>query len=173
MVVSTEVPQSSSFKSLIEEGGEKLVWISPTAPLTFRFTWQDIVFSGHLSGSGEAHRLLLLGDLGPLPFSAEDPGFRERLMELVRWNPDDRAKFVLEPKRQHIYMTIDDVIKGELSGVKMIATTVQCLYHIRPYFEIARDVGWKPPIEKEREQINYIEMLEKKSAPDAPSDPEE
>jgi len=163
MVVSTEVPQASSFSALIEEGGEKLVWIRPKAPLTFRFTWKDIVFSGHLSGSGEAHRLLILGDLGPLPFSAEDPGYRERLMELVRWQPEDHAKFVLEPKRQHIFMTIDDVINGELTSVRMIASTIQCLYHIRPYFEIARDVGWKPPLEKEREQINYLERIEKRS----------
>ncbi len=162
MTVSSDVPNNQGFEALIAEGDEKLVWVAPTAPLTFQFKWENVVFSGHISNGGENHRLLLLGDMGPLPFSAEDPSFRERLMKLVRWQPEkDHARFVLEPKRQHIYLMIDDVLQGELSGIQMIASTTQLLFHIRPYLELARDVGWKPVVERSDEVINFIDTPEK------------
>ena len=57
MTVSSDVLNSQGFEALIAEGGEKLVWIAPVAPLTFRFRWENVTFSGHLSNGGEDHRL--------------------------------------------------------------------------------------------------------------------
>ncbi|WP_025899155.1 hypothetical protein [Sneathiella glossodoripedis] len=148
--------QSASFNSLLEEGSEKLVWITPKAPLSFRFTWEKVQFTGKLSKTGSEHRLLLLGDMGPLPFSAEDPGFRERLLKLVSWKPAERIKFVMEPQRQRIYMMIDDIIKRELTGQILIASAVASLFHARPFMELAKEIGWQHPADDPKLSPNIV-----------------
>ncbi len=148
--------QNASFHTLLEEGSEKLVWITPKAPLSFRFHWEKVQFTGKLSKVGEEHRLLLLGDMGPLPFSAEDPGFRERLLKLVSWKPAERIKFVLEPHHQRIYMMIDDIIKRELSGQILVASAVASLFHARPFIQLAKEIGWQHPSDTPTEKPNII-----------------
>lgn len=148
--------QSGSFHNLIEEGSEKLVWLTPKAPLSFRFSWEKVQFTGKLSQIGDEHRLLLLGDMGPLPFSAQDPGFRDRLLKLVSWRPKERIKFVLEPERQRIYMMIDDIIKKELTSQCLIASAVASLFHARPFIELAKEIGWQHPSDEPRLRPNTI-----------------
>lgn len=148
--------QGGNFHNLIEEGSEKLVWLTPKAPLSFRFQWEKVQFTGKLSKSGDDHRLLLLGDMGPLPFSAEDPGFRDRLLKLLSWKPKERIKFVLEPERQRIYMMIDDIIKKELTSKCLIASAVASLFHAHPFIELAKEIGWQHPSEAPRLKPNTI-----------------
>ncbi len=156
----TATDKNGSFHNLITEGSEKLVWATPKAPLSFRFRWEKVQFTGKLNKVGEQHRLLLLGDMGPLPFSAENPGFRERLMKLVSWKPAERIKFVLEPERQRIYMMIDDVLNGDISGSRLVASAVKSLFHARPFIQLAKEIGWEHPADEPKLTPNVITRAE-------------
>ncbi|WP_206378296.1 hypothetical protein [Sneathiella limimaris] len=156
MSAENNMENADTFQELLNEGTEKLVWITPKAPLAFQFTWEKVQFTAKLSGSGDQHRFLLLGDMGPLPFSAEDPGFRERLLKLVSWKPEERIHFVLEPQRQRIYIMIDDILNGELTGTGLIASAVASLFHARPFIELAKEVGWRHPSEIPAPKPNVI-----------------
>lgn len=156
----TTPDKNGSFHSLIAESGEKLGWATPKAPLSFRFRWEKVQFSGKLSKIDEQHRLLLLGDMGPLPFSAENPDFRERLIKLVSWKPAERIKFVLEPEHQRIYMMIDDILNGEISGTGLLASAVKSLFHARPFIELAKEIGWEHPADEPRLNPNMISLAE-------------
>ncbi|OUR76750.1 hypothetical protein A9Q83_13360 [Alphaproteobacteria bacterium 46_93_T64] len=146
----------AKIEDLILEGSEKLVWLTPTAPLSFSFTWEKVIFTGKLTKVGEDHRLILLGDLGPLPFSAENPHYRERLLKLIAWQPEERMKFVLEPHHQRIYLMIDDILPKELTGILLIASVIASLFHVRPFVELAKEVGWQHPDQPPRPKINIV-----------------
>ncbi|GLQ07071.1 hypothetical protein [Sneathiella chinensis] len=144
--VHTEAALSGSFNTLLEESSEKLTWVTPTAPMSYHFVWEEIPFSAKLSKTGNGHRLIHLGYLGSLPFSAEHPQLRERLRGLLAWKDEkDHIRFVLEPKRQQIFLMIDDILEGELTGTRLIASSVKTLLNARPYMELAREVGWQRP----------------------------
>ena len=98
--------------------------------------------------------------MGPLPFSAENPGFRERLIKLVSWKPAERVKFVLEPERQRIYMMIDDVLNGDISGTNLVASAVKSLFHAHPFIQLAKEIGWEHPADEPRLNPNMISRAE-------------
>jgi len=147
---------SGSIDELIQEGDEKLVWLTPKAPLSFKFTWEKVLFTGKLDKIDDKHRLILLGDLGPLPFSAESPSFRERLISLIAWQPEERVKFVLEPHHQRVYLMIDDVLTKKISGKTLIASVVASLFHARPFIELAKEIGWQHPDQPPPPILNFV-----------------
>ncbi|GEM_PF-1837906 len=154
-----EAQNSSRFDTLISEGSEKLDWAIPKAPLSFRFTWEKLVFSAKLDKVDDHHRLRILGDLGPLPFSAEKPKFRERLLNLLAWDTEDeRVRFVLEPNRHEMFLMIDDRLDGELTGLKLITSAVMSLLHARPYIELAKEVGWQHPSDSIPKDFNVVPL---------------
>ena len=152
-----EAQNSSRFDTLIDEGSEKLDWAIPKAPLSFRFTWEKLVFSAKLDKEGNHHRLRMLGSLGPLPFSAEKPRFRERLLNLLAWDTEDeRVRFVLEPNRHQMFLMIDDQLDGEMSGLKLITSAITSLLHARPFIELAKEVGWQHPSDTTPRDFNTV-----------------
>ncbi|MEP5700429.1 MAG: hypothetical protein ABJN43_17525, partial [Sneathiella sp.] len=166
-----EPPANSRFDTLISEGSDKLDWASPKAPMSFRFTWEEMVFSAKLVELGTSHRLRMLGDLGSLPFSAEKPKYRERLLNLLAWETEDkRIRFVLEPVRHRIYLMIDDHIDTELTGLTLITSAVESLLHARAYIELAREVGWQHPQDKTPRNFNVIPEKPEPINEDAPMD---
>lgn len=144
-----------NLESLLQEGTDKLVWSMPKLPILFRFDWEQIQFSGRLNKLDDGHRLLLLGDLGPLPFTAEQPQYRERLLQLLAWDAKgERIKFVLEPTRHRIYLMIDDLLDQKITGQYLVSSTITSLLHARPFIELAREVGWQHPTDETPKDFN-------------------
>ncbi|MBL4740045.1 MAG: hypothetical protein JKY12_03575 [Sneathiella sp.] len=147
----------TDFDALIKEGIEKLVWATPKPPLSFRFSWEKVSFSAKLTKVGDKHRLVFLGNLGPLPYSAEDPDYRERLLMLLAWKPDEeRIRFVMDPIRHQIYLMIDDILEGDLTGTHVISSAITSLLLARPYLELAREIGWQHPTDTTPRNLNVI-----------------
>ncbi|MFT6559691.1 hypothetical protein [Sneathiella sp.] len=141
-----ELKTSTKFDNLIDEGSEKQIWVAPKAPLSFRFVWDRMHFSAKLDLIENNHRIRILGELGPLPYTAEKPNFRERLLHLVAWETGDpHIKFVLEPKRHHIYLMIDHLLEEDLTGLALLNSVVTSMLQVRPYIELAKEVGWQHP----------------------------
>ncbi|MBL4906325.1 MAG: hypothetical protein JKX94_02660, partial [Sneathiella sp.] len=112
--IQSEQQSGRNLEMLLKEGKDKLVWSMPSPPILFRFNWEKIQFSARFSRLDEGHRLLLLGDFGPLPYTAERPKFRERLLQLLAWEAEgEQVKFVLEPTRHRIYLMIEDKLGNE------------------------------------------------------------
>lgn len=154
-VVQSDLETSRNLQALLQEGSDKLVWSMPKLPILFRFNWEQIQFSGRLNKVDNGHRLLLLGDLGPLPFTAERPNFRERLLNLLAWEAKgERVKFVLEPVRHRIYLMIDDILGEEFSGPDLVSSTIRSLLHAKPFIELAKEVGWQHPTDVTPKDFN-------------------
>lgn len=161
--------KNAKFETLISEGSEKLSWAAPKAPMSFRFIWEKMHFSAKLDHLDDQHRLRLLGSLGPLPFSAEKPGYRERLLRILAWDCDnDRVRFVLDPKRHHIYLMIDDHLANEITGLDLLTSAVTSLLYARPFIELAKEIGWQHPSDTLPKDYNVIP----KCAPETPADSE-
>lgn len=161
--------KNAKFETLISEGSEKLSWAAPKAPMSFRFVWEKMHFSAKLDHLDSKHRLRLLGSLGPLPFSAEKPGYRERLLRLLAWNCDnDRVRFVLDPKRHHVYLMVDDHLPDEIIGLDLITSAVTSLLYARPFIELAKEIGWQHPSDTLPKDYNVIPRC----APETPQDSE-
>jgi len=148
---------TTDFEALIKEGNEKLVWAAPKSPLSFRFNWEKVEFSAKLSKVDDKHRLVFLGDLGPLPYSAESPDYRQRLLMLLAWKPDEeRVRFVMDPIRHQIYLMIDDILEGNLTGTHLISSAITSLLLARPFLELAREIGWQHPTDTTPRDLNVI-----------------
>jgi len=156
MTQSEITENSASITDLIDEGHKKIDWAAPKAPLSFRFSWEKVIFTGKLSKIDDAHRLILLGEMGPLPFSAERPAYRDRLLSLIAWKTEERIRFVLEPQHQRVYLMIDDILSEELTGVALIASATASLFHAQPYMELAKEMGWQHPTQEVRPDLNVV-----------------
>ncbi|MEH6401975.1 MAG: hypothetical protein V7750_01290 [Sneathiella sp.] len=158
MTVSAPSSQTvTDFEALLKEGQEKLSWATPKSPLAFRFNWEKVEFSAKLSKVEDKHRLVFLGNLGPLPYSAESPDYRERLLMLLAWKPDEeRVKFVMDPIRHQIYLMIDDILEGDLTGTHLISSAITSLLHARPFLELAREIGWQHPADTTPRDLNVV-----------------
>lgn len=148
---------ATDFEALLKEGNEKLIWAAPKSPLSFRFRWEKVVFSARLTIIEDKHRLVFLGNLGPLPYSAESPDYRERLLMLLAWKAEEeRVKFVLDPSRHQMYLMIDDILEGDLTGTNLISSAITSLLHARPFLELAREIGWQHPTDTTPRDLNVI-----------------
>lgn len=76
-------PQIPNLKAVGEEAQVKLDALAPRLPMKFRFDWRGVTFAGDV-GSAEPVTVRLIGDLGGLPYSAEDANHRLSALDLLR-----------------------------------------------------------------------------------------
>lgn len=157
MMMAENETLQSGFEQLLEQSNSKLNTVIPRAPLSFRFAWESVNYSAQISELKGAHRLLLLADMGALPFSAEQPEFRKRLLALLAWDCNkERFKFVFDPKKHKIYLMMDDMMNREITGTDILSKIIATLIKARPFLELARDVGWVHPKDTTPQNINLV-----------------
>jgi len=114
------------------------------APIKFDFTWADIRFVCRCEDSGEILSLKLIGDVGPLPFTAESPGGRAALQAIL-----DSANGVLGPifkiGRGRILLNHDRTMPRPLTAAALVATAAILLIPARPYLDLIAEVV-RPPL---------------------------
>jgi len=76
-------PRIPNLKAVGEEAQVKLDALAPRLPMKFRFDWRGITFAGDV-GPAEPITVRLIGDLGGLPYSAEDANRRLSALDLLR-----------------------------------------------------------------------------------------
>lgn len=114
------------------------------APIKFDFVYADIRFVCRCEDTGEILALKLIGDVGPLPFTAESPHGRMALNAII-----DEANSVLGPVfkigRGRILLGHDCTLPRPLTATVLVAAAAAFLVPARPYLDLIAEVI-RPPL---------------------------
>lgn len=108
-------------------------------PAAFSLIWMDIHFEGVVQvddDHGGRPRLRLTGELGPVPFTAEDPGRRARLFALGKLELVDRGRFQVS-NRSTITFIHEKELDAPVTEMVILGETVALLAQAKPYLKIA------------------------------------
>ena len=115
-------------------------------PAEFTFTWMDIPFQGLVEKDEDGRPWLRLrGNLGPVPFSAENIRRRARLIALSGLEIVDQARFRITPEWELNFLhraSLDDPI----TQMSILGQTTALLAQAKPYLDLAAR-GFKEPRE--------------------------
>jgi len=128
-----------NFEVVLEEASQSLSRLVPRLPVNFSFRWKDIGFAGRVIASADGPRLRLVGDLGPVPFSAESADQRHRLLSLVRWTDAAGTGHFAIGARHHLNLLGEAAVAEPLSGVAIVTAATCFLLHARPYLDLAEE----------------------------------
>lgn len=107
-----------------------------SGPLAFRFCFKEVPFAAQIEQRQDRAALKLAGDLGTLPFSAENPRRRRRLRRVlaaarhaagVRWEITGD---------HHIRVAGETLLDLPLTPMAVIAAATALLLLSRPYLEL-------------------------------------
>jgi hypothetical protein len=125
---------------VLADADRRLTRLAPTPPINFRFQWQGIPFAARVVVTDDgATRLRLVGDLGPVPYSAENPRGRDRLMSLVQWRGAAKPCRFAMGQRQHLNLLGDTDVAAPLTGTAIIAAAAKLLLQARPHLDLAAE----------------------------------
>ena len=125
---------------VLADADRRLTRLVPTPPINFRFEWQGIPFAARVAVTDDgAARLRLVGDLGPVPYSAENARGRNRLMSLVGWRDVANPYRFAMDRRQHLNLLGDAEVDAPLTGAAIIATAAKLLLRAGPHLDLAAE----------------------------------
>ncbi|MBR9971257.1 hypothetical protein [Magnetospirillum sulfuroxidans] len=109
--------------------------INPGGVFQFDFTFHDIRFAIRYEEAEEHGALRIVGDVGPMPFSAESPVARAGLNQIMR-----RANDVLSPSFRvalgRMVLGTEMAIERPVTATKLIATVAAQLIPATPYLDL-------------------------------------
>jgi hypothetical protein len=115
-------------------------------PAKFSFIWMDIHFQGSIQfeeRKGGRPWLTLSGNLGPLPFTAEDVGRRARLLALGGAAIVENAHFQVSADSDILFGHKAE-LPEPVTEFAVLGQTVALLAQAKPYLEIAARRSPKP-----------------------------
>ncbi|OAN60956.1 hypothetical protein [Magnetospirillum moscoviense] len=122
--------------------------INPGGVIQFTFLYANISFAARYDEGEHGGRLRLVGDVGPLPYSAESPEARAGLAQIIR-----AANDVLGPcfrtAQGRILLGADASIARPVTAVSLIAQVAASLIPAKPYLDVI-SVYVRPPLEMAR-----------------------
>jgi hypothetical protein len=122
--------------------------INPGGVIQFTFLFANISFAARYDEGERGGRLRLVGDVGPLPYSAESPEARAGLAQIIR-----AANDVLGPcfrtAQGRILLGADEQIAHPVTAVSLISRVAASLIPATPYLDLI-SVYVRPPLEKAR-----------------------
>ncbi len=127
------------FDQLLNEGRRQLSSGDLNLPCHFTFSWSGIGFTACVDKVKDAERRCLqVGcDVGALPYSAEDPLARVRILSLVGWHDlEAPCRFAIGPRgRVHCFgvIELDDAPDDDT----IVVALTKHLLAIKPYLVLA------------------------------------
>lgn len=114
-------------------------------PVAFDFGFRFVRFAGRLEQGGSSAQLKLVGDLGPMPFSAESPAARAGLARIV-----DAGNAVLglgsfRINQGRILLGGEIAVAAPVSAVRLISAVTRFLAPAIPYMELVA-MYVRPPL---------------------------
>lgn len=107
-----------------------------------QFTWHGVPVRINLHQPDGAAQTIcdIVADLGPLPFSAQNPELRGMLLALIRgFRAPADCKLMLGP-RQIIWACQQTILRVPLTPAAVLTEIVIFLHHMGPVLELLRDV---------------------------------
>ena len=126
---------------VMEEAKARLERAAPKPPLSFRFRWQGQQYAGRIERVDDGLILKLLGDIGPVPYSAENPRRRESWISLAHWRGrESEYRFIVTPRRR-LTLLAHRPIAEPLSVTSIMGELTRMLLSVRPYLTLAEEMN--------------------------------
>jgi len=140
---STAIPAPKIDLSAILESKEaELALQKLPVPASFTFVWHNRRFRGELdhleNGGGGDLTLTIRADLGPLPFSAEDPHGRRNMLEFAGHSDAGPWGHQRISKKKRLEYAVKTRLTGPVLGGDIMTAAVVVLLQSAPYFEHAK-----------------------------------
>ena len=118
--------------------------VNPAGVFQFDFTFHDIRFAIRYEEQDDHGALRIVGDVGPMPFSAESPAARAGLNQIIRAANDVlNARFRVAQGR--VVLGVEQQVAHPVSVTKLIATVAADLIPALPYLDLIA-VYIRPPM---------------------------
>ena len=124
---------------VMEGAKETLARAAPKPPLGFRFRWQEQQYVGRIERGDGGLILKLLGDIGPLPYSAENRKRRESWISLANWRSGETEYRFGVTARRRLTLLAQRPIDEPLSVISIMAELTKMLMAVRPYLTLAEE----------------------------------
>lgn len=105
-------------------------------PVAFDFGFRFVRFGGRLEQQGECTGLRLVGDLGPLPFSAESPAARAGLTRIVEAGNSVLGAGTFRIAQGRILLGGAMAIPSPPTAVSLVSAITRFLVPATPYMEL-------------------------------------
>lgn len=126
---------------VMEEAKATLARAAPKPPLSFRFRWQGQQYVGRIERGGGGLVIKLLGDVGPLPYSAENQKRRQGWISLANWRGGETEYRFGVTARRRLTLLAQRPIGEPLSVVSIMAELTKMLVTTRPYLTLAEELS--------------------------------
>lgn len=128
--------------------------VNPGGLIQFTFFFSDICFAARYEAGETMGRLRLVGDAGPLPFSAESPEARAGLFQIMR-AANDALGATFRAHQGRIVVGCDVPVAPPVTAVSLVAAVAENLIPAKPYLELI-SVYIRPPMEKAKPGVSAI-----------------
>jgi hypothetical protein len=136
------------FDHLLDQAKQSLSRLEPRPPMKFSFIWRGRPFSARLEPAGKSTRLELRGDLGVVPFSAENAAGRRDLFSLANGNLDDPAASFHIDGDQRVFLLGEIDIQGHLSAAAIFGWTARLVLQLRIPMEVVTGYCPSPALDR-------------------------
>jgi hypothetical protein len=120
----------------IDRGNAPPAGVRPPGPLRFTFGLHDVPFQARAERKAGKPVLTLVGDLGVVPFSIQNPRRRRRLLQVVAAAQRDSSLLWEVTPDQRISLTGEIDLNMPLTPTAVIAGATRLLLRCRPYVEL-------------------------------------
>jgi hypothetical protein len=135
--------------AVLEEAGEDAVLATEGAPVAFDFSFRFVHFAVRLEQAGSVAHLRMVGDLGPLPFSAESPAARSGLSRIVEAGNADLGAATFRVNQGRILLGGEVDVATPVSAVGLVTALIRFLAPAIPYLELIA-MYVRPPLAPSR-----------------------
>jgi hypothetical protein len=125
----------------IDRGTAPPAGVRPPGPLRFSFGFFDVPFQGRAERKAGKPVLTLMGDLGVVPFSIQNPRRRRRLLMVVAAAQQDSSLLWEITPDHRISLTGEIDLNMPLTPTAVIAGATTLLLRCRPYVELVVQVA--------------------------------
>jgi len=136
--------QSMTFDEMLEHSRQRMEQVQPTVPTRVAFTWRNRRFTAHVdrvndSVSGQ-FRVRIVGDFGPIPYTAENRSKRSKVTKLVEWHGDFGDFRLVTTTRNRLSIIGMRQFPSELDGLSILSALVSQLSEMAPFVDIAEEI---------------------------------
>ena len=108
--------------------------VQSTLPISFNFNWNEQLVAVRLFEIEDQTFIRLMTDLGSIPYTAENPPRRDRLLTLCHAGVELPQGGFSRTVHQRVIYWVEAPIERPLTGDRIVATCTSLLLQAKPYF---------------------------------------
>lgn len=109
--------------------------VTPGGVFQFDFTFHDIRFAIRYEDQDDQGSLRIVGDVGPMPFSAESPAARAGLHQIIR-AANDVLDAAFRVAQGRMVLGIETTVDRPVTVTKLIASVAAAIIPAIPYLDL-------------------------------------